>query len=61
MTLFTAGVLYSILRGIETTQMLEVATYMCALKHTVEGDSLIVTEDEIKQVFWKDGSGMMKR
>ncbi|ACM61454.1 2-dehydro-3-deoxygluconokinase [Caldicellulosiruptor bescii] len=58
---FTAGVLYSILRGIETTQMLEVATYMCALKHTVEGDSLIVTEDEIKQVFWKDGSGMMKR
>ncbi|AEM72741.1 PfkB domain protein [Caldicellulosiruptor acetigenus 6A] len=58
---FTAGVLYSILRGLESTQMLEVATYMCALKHTVEGDSLIVTEDEIKQALSQDGSGMMKR
>jgi len=58
---FTAGVLYSILRGLKSSQMLEVATYMCALKHTVEGDSLIVTEDEIKQALSQDSSGMMKR
>lgn len=58
---FVAGVLYGILRNLDTAHMLEIATYMCALKHTVEGDSLIVTEDEIKQALSQDSSGMMKR
>ncbi|WAM31344.1 sugar kinase [Caldicellulosiruptor naganoensis] len=58
---FTAGVIYGILNGLPEKEMLELSTYMCALKHTIEGDAALVTLEEVKQVLLQDGHGLMKR
>ncbi|WAM34118.1 sugar kinase [Caldicellulosiruptor morganii] len=58
---FTAGVLYGILNDFSEKEMLELSTYMCALKHTIEGDAAFVTLEEVKQALLQDGHGLMKR
>lgn len=58
---FTAGALYGILNNLNAKDTLEIATAMCALKHTLEGDAALFSKDELKQALNMDGAEMMKR
>lgn len=58
---FGAGMIYSLMTGMEKQDALEFAAAASCLKHTVEGDFNMVTVEEVLKLAQGDGSGRVQR
>jgi 2-dehydro-3-deoxygluconokinase len=58
---FGAGLIYSFTKGLPSREALEFAVAASCLKHTIEGDFNLVSEDEVKKLAGGDGSGRVQR
>ena len=58
---FTAGLIHSLLRGMNTKNSVNWATAASCLKHTIIGDFNMVSEAEVDKLASGDGSGRIQR
>lgn len=58
---FMAGFIFSALKGRDDKNALEFATAASVLKHTIQGDALLVTEKEIEQLIQGNAVGRLVR
>jgi len=58
---FSAGLIYSLLNGYDGQTAIEFAVAASALKHTIEGDYNIISEEEVMSVADGDVSGRVQR
>lgn len=58
---FGAGLIYSLLSGMDDAESLEFAVAASCLKHSIEGDVNLVSVDEVKNLVKGDGSGRVQR
>lgn len=58
---FGAGLIYSLITGMENQQALEFAVAASCLKHSIEGDYNQVSVSEVQSLAGGDGSGRVKR
>ena len=58
---FGAGLIYASIKGFSPQDKLEFAVASSCLKHTIEGDFNLVSEDEVKKLAGGDGSGRVQR
>ena len=58
---FMAGLVYSLLTGLNDQEALEFATAACALKHSIEGDVNLATADEVESLVKGQNVGKLLR
>lgn len=58
---YAAGLIYGLVNQKEDKQALKYAAATCALKHTVEGDANMVSEQDVEGLVQGDGLGIIKR
>ncbi len=58
---FSAGLIYSLMRGNKDAEALEFAVAASCLKHTIEGDYNLVSVSEVEKLMGGDGSGRVQR
>lgn len=58
---FAAGLIYAQIMGYKPEQVIEFAAAAACLKHSIEGDSNLVTASEVEQLALGDGSGAVQR
>ena len=58
---FAAGIIYGSLLGLSAKETVDFAVAAGTLKHTIEGDSALMTVDEVKALAGGDGSGKVQR
>ena len=58
---FSAGLIYSLMRGKKDAEALEFAVAASCLKHTIEGDYNLVSVSEVEKLMGGDGSGRVQR
>ena len=58
---FGAGLIYGITENMSDRDTLEFAVAASCLKHSIEGDFNMVSQDEVKALSGGDGSGRVQR
>lgn len=58
---FGSGLIAAVLKGFDNQQAVEYAVAASALKHSIEGDTNMVTWDEVAKLAGGDGSGRVQR
>lgn len=58
---FSAGLLFGLASGMTSADALEFGAAANALKHTIAGDTNMVTADEVKALMQSDGTGRLRR
>lgn len=58
---FGGGLIHALLKGMNSQEAIEFAVAASALKHTIEGDYNLVSEDEVLKLAGGDGSGRVQR
>lgn len=58
---FCGGLIYALLRGMDSQQAIEFAAAASALKHSIEGDYNLVSVEEVEKLVNGDGSGRVQR
>lgn len=58
---FSAGLIYGLATGLSGTDALAFGAASNALKHTISGDTNMVTADEVRALMQSDGTGRLRR
>ena len=58
---FAAGIIFAILSGKETKDVIEFAVAASALKHTIPGDANLSSVEEIEHLIKGNGIGRVQR
>lgn len=57
---FASGLLYGLIKNLDSQETIEFATAASCLKHSIEGDVNRVTVDEVRRLMQGDGSGRLE-
>jgi len=58
---FSAGLIYGLMSGMESQDALDFGAAANAMKHTIAGDTNMVTADEVRTLMQSDGTGRLRR